>query len=57
MFPKPSMAIAKKYQLMLTGEIATICVLPNVKQSLINEFIKDLTLEKENHHAANSDKG
>lgn len=42
MFPKPSMNIAKKYQLMLTGETATICVLANVNRELIDYFIADL---------------
>lgn len=44
-FPKPSMALAKKYQLMLTGNNATICVLTNVTKELIAEFIHDLQLE------------
>lgn len=47
MFPKPSMKIAKKYQLMLTGEKATICVLTNVTKDLIDQFIKDLIIDKE----------
>lgn len=47
MFPRPSQQLAKKYQLMLTGENATICVLTNVSKKLINEFIKDLKIEKE----------
>ncbi len=46
MFPKPSMHIAKKYQLMLTGKIATICVLPNVTKKLIDRFILDLKLDR-----------
>ncbi len=41
-FPRPSIGIAKKYQLMLTGERATICVLTNVTRELINQFILDL---------------
>ena len=41
-FPRPTQDIAKKYQLMLTGDRATICVLPNVTKALINEFIADL---------------
>lgn len=45
MFPKPSKELAKKYQLMLTGERATICVLTNVSNELIDAFIKDLKLE------------
>jgi histidine decarboxylase len=45
MFPKPSLEIAKKYQLMLTGDNATICVLTNVSKELIDMFIKDLQLE------------
>lgn len=47
MFPRPSLALAKKYQLMLTGETATICVLTNVTKPLINRFVKDLKLDKE----------
>ncbi len=46
-FPKPSMDLAKKYQLMITGERATICVLSNVTKELINRFIHELCLEKE----------
>lgn len=53
--PKPSMAIAKKYQLMLTGDRATICVLSNVTHKLIDKFIADLIEEKES--AALNDKG
>jgi histidine decarboxylase len=44
-FPRPSIALAKKYQLMLTGERATICVLTNASKELINRFINDLKLE------------
>ena len=33
-FAKPSLALAKKYQLMLRGETATICVLSNVTKRL-----------------------
>lgn len=47
MFPRPSTEISKKYQLMLTGEKATICVLTNVNRNLINQFLKELKLEKE----------
>lgn len=47
-FPRPSQAMAKKYQLMLTGEKATICVLTNVTKKLIHQFLKDLQREKEN---------
>lgn len=47
-FPRPSLALAKKYQLMLTGENATICVLTNVTKQLIDQFISDLQSEKEN---------
>jgi histidine decarboxylase len=47
MFPKPSMTLAKKYQLMITGEIATICVLTNVNKELIDKFIVDLKIDKE----------
>jgi len=46
-FPKPSKELSKKYQLMLTGENATICVLTNVTKKLIDQFIKDLKNEKE----------
>lgn len=46
-FPKPSMALAKKYQLMITGEKATICVLTNVNKELIDQFIRDLKIDKE----------
>lgn len=46
-FPKPSQAIAKKYQLMLTGNKATICVLTNVTKDLIDEFIQELKRDKE----------
>lgn len=47
-FPRPSQTLAKKYQLMLTGDKATICVLTNVSKKLINQFIEDLKLDKEN---------
>ncbi|MBA3660515.1 MAG: hypothetical protein H0W64_02190 [Gammaproteobacteria bacterium] len=46
-FPRPSNTIAKKYQLMLTGDRATICVLTNVTKELIDQFIIDLQLDKE----------
>ncbi len=46
-FPRPSRALARKYQLMLTGDKATICVLSNVTRKLINQFISDLKIEKE----------
>ncbi len=46
-FPKPSRALAKKYQLMLTGNNATICVLTNATRKLINQFIHDLKADKE----------
>jgi len=46
-FPKPSIEIAKKYQLMLTGDRATICVLTNVSKELIAEFLQDLQFDKE----------
>jgi histidine decarboxylase len=42
MFPRPSAEMAKKYQLMLTGERATICVLTNVTKLLVDQFIQDL---------------
>lgn len=47
MFPKPSEYISKKYQLMITGNIATIVVLSNVNKKLIGEFIKELNADKE----------
>ncbi|MBX3708867.1 MAG: hypothetical protein KIT56_04290 [Gammaproteobacteria bacterium] len=47
-FPRPSQELAKKYQLMLTGNNATICVLTNATKRLIDQFIKDLKFEKEN---------
>lgn len=48
-FPKPSMKLAKKYQLMITSEHATICVLTNVTKYLIDQFIDDLKADiKEN---------
>lgn len=47
-FAKPSLKLAKKYQLMLRGETATICVLSNVTKTLIDQFINDLQLDKEN---------
>lgn len=46
-FPRPSKELARKYQLMLTGDHATICVLTNITKKLIDQFIKDLQLEKE----------
>jgi len=46
-FPRPSMELAKKYQLMLTGERATICVLTNITKDLVDKFINELQLEKE----------
>jgi len=47
-FPRPSQAMARKYQLMLTGNNATICVLTNVTKKLIDQFIAELKMEKEN---------
>lgn len=47
MFPKPSKRLTKKYQLMVTGNVATICVLSNVTKKLINEFIDELIADKE----------
>lgn len=47
MFPKPSAEMAKKYQLMITGERATICVLSNVTRPLVDQFIVDLKKDKE----------
>lgn len=46
-FPKPTLALAKKYQLMLTGNRATICVLTNVTKQLIDDFIVELKSDKE----------
>lgn len=46
-FPKPSMSLAKKYQLMVTGERATICVLTNITKELVDRFIRDLTIDVE----------
>lgn len=46
-FPRPSTEVAKKYQLMLTGDKATICVLSNVNKDLIDQFVKDLQIDKE----------
>jgi len=47
LFPKPSMAMARKYQLMITGGNATICVLTNITRELIDQFIHDLKIDKE----------
>lgn len=47
-FPKPSKELSRKYQLMITGEKATICVLTNVSRKLIDQFILDLKQDKEN---------
>lgn len=44
-FPRPSIKLAKKYQLMLTGDNATICVLSNVTKDLIDRFIEDLQVD------------
>ncbi len=44
-FPRPSKELAKKYQLMLTGDVATICVLTNATKELIDRFIVDLKLD------------
>lgn len=46
-FPQPSMHLAKKYQLMLSGGMATICVLTNVNKQLIDQFISELLIDKE----------
>jgi histidine decarboxylase len=46
-FPRPSKELAKKYQLMLTGDSATICVLTNVTKKLIDQFLEDLKHDKE----------
>ena len=45
MFPRPSKELAQKYQLMLTGDRATICVLTNVTKKLIDRFIMDLKID------------
>lgn len=52
-FPKPSMKIAKKYQLMLVHDRATICVLSNVTSELIDRFIADLRHDKDNMNMVN----
>ncbi len=46
-FPRPSPELARKYQLMLTGDKATICVLTNANKKLIDQFIFDLKQDKE----------
>jgi len=46
-FPRPSLKLAKKYQLMLSNDRATICVLSSVTKRLIDEFIIDLKMDKE----------
>lgn len=46
-FPRPSQELAKKYQLMLTGSKATICVLTNANKKLIDQFILELKQDKE----------
>lgn len=46
LFPRPSNELAKKYQLMLTGERATICVLTNVTKKLVDQFVMDLKADK-----------
>lgn len=46
-FPRTSMELAKKYQLMLSGDRATICVLSNVSFKLVDEFITDLKIDRE----------
>lgn len=48
-FPRPSQELARKYQLMLTGDKATICVLTNANRKLIDRFISDLKEDKEKH--------
>ena len=47
-FPRPSQRLAKKYQLMVTGDRATICVLTNVTETLINKFLIELKHELQN---------
>lgn len=49
-FPKPSLQLAKKYQLMLSDNIATICVLSNISKDLIDMFVYDLLNDKEVSH-------
>ena len=49
-FPKPSMRLAKKYQLMLSENTATICVLSNISKDLIDTFLEDLQHDKETSH-------
>jgi len=46
LFPKPSMEMARKYQLMLTGDTATVCILANVTKDLIDTFITDLKKDR-----------
>lgn len=41
-FPRPSAEMARKYQLMLVGETATVCVLSNVTKDLVDRFLVDL---------------
>jgi histidine decarboxylase len=50
-FPRTSLELAKKFQLMLTGDTATICVLTNASKSLIDRFIVELKLEVANKHS------
>jgi histidine decarboxylase len=55
-FPRTSLALAKKFQLMLTGNTATICVLTNASKTLIDKFIVELKLEVfANNHPAKED--
>lgn len=54
-FPRPSMYLAKKYQLMLSGNTATICVLTNVNKKLIDQFLKELFIDKESNMLKTTD--
>lgn len=45
---KPSHTLVKKYQLMVFNDYVVICVLANVTNRLINDFIQDVVLENNN---------
>lgn len=44
-FPKPSNAIIKKWQLAVENDIAHIITLPQISYSMIDEFIKQVALD------------
>lgn len=44
-FPKPSNAIIKKWQLAIENDIAHIITLPQISYSMIDEFIKQVALD------------